>query len=206
MRLLPSKKKLIKLRQRPYNRRSNIDTQPKWYKAVSCTLGSELPGSQDKKGNMINYKHACSWKNQRNKCGLFWSRGLREQSPKGPEGGDTVQHKTAVTLKGSALLKYKFLFRRFGVGPWNQHFHKAPWWPGWMFWCGQCQGWDDRWPCPQHVLLRDNRQVTALSWASYPHPKNRTINSSYPTELSQGSKEVMCLKHLAGSWYTEDTK
>lgn len=194
------KKKLMKLRQRPYKRRSNIDTQPKWYKAVSCTLGSKLPGSQDKKGNTINYKHARSLKNQCNKCGLFWSQGLREQSPKGPEGGDTVQHKRAATLKGRAL------FRRSGVGPRNQHFHKAPWWPGRTLWCGDWRGWDDRWPRPPHFLLYEHRQGTALSWASYLHPKNRTINNSYPRELSQGSKEVMCLKHLAGSWYTEDTK
>lgn len=155
----------MKLRQRPYKRRLNIDTPPKWYKAVSCTLGSELPGSQDKKGNTIIYKHARSLKNQCNKCGLFWSQGLREQSPKGPEGGNRAQRKTEARLKGRAL------FRRSGVGPRNQHFHKTPWWPGWTLWCGDWRGWDDRWPRPPYFLLYEHRQGTALSWASYLHPK-----------------------------------
>ena len=76
---------------------------------------------------MINYKYAGSLKNQRSKCGLFGPEASENSLPRETEGGDTVQHRTAVTLKGSALLKYRFLLRRFGVGPWNQHFHKAPW-------------------------------------------------------------------------------
>lgn len=158
----------MKLRQKPYNRRSNIDTQPKWYKAVSCILGSELPGSQDKKGNMINYKYAGSWKNQRNECGLFWSRGLWEQSPQGPEGGDTVQHRTAVTLKGSALLKYRFLAKEIRGGASESTLSQSSLvtWMDALMWALARMGWPMTLPPTHPAVSQQASDCTVLSQLS----------------------------------------